>query len=228
MVRDFKSKNRYRKRRRFVKRRVKRSIVRTTLTSPLVSYKPQSLYKFRRKYNVGSVSTSALTGEVLGSQYFTLDSLPNYAEYTSLFDRYQLTYIKFEIIWRSNNLSYIETANNSAIAIPRIFMVEDRDDSNLATTIDQLREYQSCRMTVLNSYRRVASMSMRPNHLGMVFQDLTHTAYSPKCGWLDCGYPAAPHYGIKWGIEVQGTGGSRPIATFDLEATVWVAFKDPR
>lgn len=221
--------NRRVRRRRTIRRRRVRT--RRSVRRPRSIYAPSARF-FKRKARITAVGTST-TGYASGAITFSLDSLPAYTEYTTLFDQFSVRYVKIYIVHRATNISMIETTNNVAVGMPNLVIVRDYDDST-APSADEagyntLRQYDRSKTFSFTPDRRDFSIGIRP----AVAQDINSgvtTSYAPRWkAWVDCDYPATPHYGLKYVIQVPYSGvGTCPSAYFDIYATYYLSFKQAR
>lgn len=189
---------------------------------------------FKRKCKIGTITTNAF-GYSGGSIVFRLDQLPNYNEFTSLFDQYCIRYVKVYIVHRALNLSIMETANDfTRVGFPNIISVRDYDD-NTAPTSDEagyntLREYSKSKTFTYTSERRVYEIGIVPAVLSETYRTGLTTAYAPKFkSYLDCAFPDVPHYAIKYVVNAPNNGGgTTPNVIFDVYATYYLSFKTIR
>ncbi len=164
-----------------------------------------------------TVTTSQAATDVFSAANFVLSSASNYTGFTDLWDVYRVDYLEF-------TFTPTFTANPMGLAavVPRIFVVIDLDDTVTPTTINQLREYQSCRTGVYETFK----IRFRPGVLTGLFDGTnviagTHTM-SP---WIDCAKISIPHYGIKWGITANPTSGATTFQTWNIDLVVGLSFK---
>lgn len=159
----------------------------------------------------------------------TLDGLPNYTEFTNLFDQYKITYVKFYFVNRGTNLSMIESYNNAALGMPQMVICVDKDDiatpASSEAGMNAIRERAKARSFCWTPEKRVFTIGWKPNVLGAVYESGISTAYTPKTNtWIDCSDPATPHYGLKGVIQVPFSTGVMPgELRFDVYATVYVS-----
>lgn len=168
----------------------------------------KAVYYYTRYCDYGDVNCDGLTSTELGYN-FSLNDLPNYAEFTSLYDMYKINAVKLTFIPRqtvSNSTSSINNADNTA----RFFSAIDYNDSSVATA-DQLREYQTAKFTrLLRTHKRYI---YKPKIL-----DSNSYSVSP---WMSTLSPSANYYGLKIAIEPTGSA-----LIYGVEAKFYLSFKN--
>lgn len=175
-------------------------------------------YFKRAKFTVGALSVPVATTTLAGAS-FTLGDLPDVADFTALYDQYKIMGIKIEWLPRGNS-SDLQSQN----AINRFFSVLDRDDDGTPTSIDQLTQYESLKMTSTASvHKRYWKPSIRvevPTATGG-----TGSAIKGPT-WIDCTNTNVKHYGVKIGVQgpLAGTGS----IFFDARLTMYLAFRNVR
>ena len=109
------------------------------------------------------------------------------------------------------------TSLNNALANARFFSAIDYTDATAPTTIDQLREYSTCKMTpILKTHKRVI---YKPKIL-----DSSSYTLSP---WISCDSPSVNYFGLKIGVEPMGST-SVTSMDFSIEAVFYMSFKNVR
>lgn len=166
-----------------------------------------------RRY--GTPSTVTMTGTVGvvnesdNADKFTLDSVTNYTELTTLYDQYRIRSVtmKFHLVTNPDRLTTPGTdpASNYLAPpnYPKLWYVRDYDDSS-AVTLTTLREMGKAKFKVMKP-NSVISVRIRPAVLTQLYRTDLTTGYSPS--WpkkLDCSQSNIPHYGLKWIVETDG------------------------
>lgn len=181
--------------------------------------KKQPVQYFKRsKFTVASLVVPVGTTSLQGVS-FTLADLPDYTDFTALYDQYKITGIKVQWLPRGNSSDVLAQGN-----ISRFFSVIDRDDDATPTSIDQLTQYESCKMTPST---RVHSRYFRPSIRTEIPTSIGGTGYSvsgPK--WIDVTNTNIKHYGIK--LAAQGSVAGTGSITYDAQVTMYLAFKNVR
>lgn len=170
------------------------------------------------------------------SQGFELDNLPDYTEFTNLFDQYRINMIKYQWIPDRN----VNTMGTSDISTPLITTVEqpipliytfiDYDDITVPASIDEFTERQNMRTARFN---KVHKRIWKPTVLVPTYRTGVTFGYSPKRKqWIDCANPDVPHYGLKWCFYNPANSDAthlRGIAlSFRVMATYYLQFRNVR
>lgn len=168
---------------------------------------------------VGLAASAAFMG-----MSFLLSDLPNQAAFTLLFDQYKITKIqvKFQGEFNSSLLSTGPAA--TGVGAGSFYGVYDRDDNQIPTSLDYLREYDNCRDC--RTYQSM-TFTFKPNvALGLQIPAGTLVAAgNQKAGWIDAAAVNIPHYGIKVGLPQQNAAA---IPRFIITAKYWVSWKNLR
>lgn len=193
-------------------------------------------YLFKRS-QVSTVNFNLSTNTYnFNSQVFELDNLPDYTEFTNLFDQYRINLIKYQ--WIPNrNVNVIVGSDISTPlvseydqGIPLIYSFIDYDDATTPTTIDEFTQRQNMRTARFNKpHKRV----WKPTVLVPTYRTGVTFGYSPKRKqWIDCANPDVPHYGLKWAFYNTATADAthhRGIAvSFRVMATYYLQFRNVR
>jgi len=185
---------------------------------------------FKRSVFLANLQTSTGIGNgtLFGSLTPQLNTLPNVSEFGALYDQYRITKVVYRFSWRATGISAIEAADQT-MGAPYMLWAQDRDDSGVPTTVNQLREYANCKEHYFNDSKRVCYITLIPNVLAMAYQTLTATSYSPAFNkWIDIGDGGVtPYYGLKYSIITPGTAPTRSNF-FDVDATFYFQMKNPR
>lgn len=204
---------RYRKRRTY-RRRVgpKRTYRRRFRARTRYSKRGQKIYLFKRFCDYGEVTISN-TLPTFGAINFSLNDLPNNTEFTSLYDMYKINCVKLQFLPQQTQSISIGTINNPN-ASARFFSVIDYNDGTAPTSIDELRQYQSCKMTpILRPHKRVV---FKPKIL-----DTNGFSISP---WMSTSTPAANYFGLKYAVEPMDSTSTLSM-TYTVEAKLYMSFK---
>ena len=185
---------------------------------------------FKRTF-VDSINTDSAGQAGIGKS-FRLDMLPNYTEFTTLFDQYRINGIAIKVVWRSTGISMIETqADPDRPGAPILYDVIDLDDATAPTTRNEVMSYSKHQMTMYSTARRSRSKFFKPRGLNTIYRTGVSNAYTlanPKA-WIDMSYVDVEHYGYKGFVEVPNTGAtSVPVNYFDIHYTVYLQCRQAR
>lgn len=172
----------------------------------------QRVYRFTRHCDI-SPSLLSNINPTFGSINFSLNDLPNYTEFTSLYDMYKINAVTVTFIPQmTENVSAV-TLNNP-YANTRFYSCIDYNDNSPPTTIDEVRQYQNCKVTsILRMHKRYI---YKPKVL-----DAGGYTFSP---WISTAFPSNNYYGLKYAVEsTQATGAL--TFEFKIEAKFYMSFK---
>jgi hypothetical protein len=173
-----------------------------------------------------------LSQMVLSGTFVTVtQALPNYTEFTSLFDRWRITNVRLKFHYASN------IANGSAVpgtltgvALPILQIANDYDDAAPPASNVELLQRQNTKYWTLDS-TGPKNHSIAPKVILAGENSGAFTSFVVADGhpFIDCGTPNTDHVGVKLWCETQTSAATQlqlgyiwVYAMFDLE------FKDPR
>jgi len=151
-----------------------------------------------------------------------LNLIPNYTEFTALFDQYRFLGVKFTLIPRFN----ITNASLSTGTLPSQIMSALDYDGTGPTNLTAIQQYQTLKVT-----RGTATHKryFKPAVLTMLYETSTSTAYGPKWKqWIDASNVQVPHYGLYGIIPGAALAPTNPPMTWDLQATIYLQCKTVR
>lgn len=176
-----------------------------------------NVYSFKRNifYENLFVIPSATPSGYAFQQAFS--QLPNYTDFTNLYDQYMIKKIVLKIIPKvtQHNLATTTVGNSD---LPQVHSAIDYDDATTPTSVQQLCEYQSYRMTRGNAI-----------HTRVLVPKVELTADSsvsaPKSWqWLDCDAPTLNHRGIK--VWFSAPQSANTTVYYDMLVTVYFSCKN--
>lgn len=172
-----------------------------------------------------------LSQMVLSGNFVTVtQALPNYTEFTALFDRWRITNVRLKFHYSSN------VANGSAapgtltgVALPLIQIANDYDDAVPPASNTELLQRQNTKYWTLDS-TGPKTHSVSPRILLAAENSGAFTSVAVDRGsFIDCSTPNTDNVGVKLWCETQTSAATQlqlgyiwVYATYDLE------FKDPR
>lgn len=199
------SKKRYARRRPMARGQVSRGV-----RQP-VQYFKRALYR----QDAFLVSSSV---DTVGALTFQLSDLPNYTEFTNLYDQYSVRGIKLSLIPRFSQVSNVSATlgNNES---PQIFSAIDFDDSSPPNSANDLVQYQNCKIT---RGHKVHARYWKPSSLNAMYRSATSTGYNVRKGqWIDTSQADVPHYGFKFVM----TKTQNITLVYDLHVEFYLAMK---
>lgn len=199
---------RYRPRRRLTRRPRRysnRRIRRWKQPSSRIALKT---HHFKRTF-VASAITGA-TSDVLGAYAFSFNTLPNYTEYTALFDQYRVNKIVVKFVPDHDT----SDVNNTASSLSQFHTILDFNDSSAPASLASMFEYDTWKMT---RGGRTHVRKWTPSIL-VGANDSTIAASLPKFKqWISCDQPDLYLYGLKYCLAAQQRAG-------DINMTPYITF----
>lgn len=172
----------------------------------------QKVYVFKRFCALPAISVSNTLGYGGGFDFSLID-LPNYTEFTSLYDQYKLNAVKITFLPQMTENVSLGSVNNPQ-ACSRFMSAIDYNDSSAPASQDDIRQYQTCKMTpVLKQHRRYI---YKPKIL-----DSSSTSRSP---WMSTASPSTNYYGIKFYVEPFYSTTTTTMI-YNVEAIYYLSFK---
>lgn len=166
-------------------------------------YRP--VYKFSRTINDRYNFSTDGINPTLVAFVFTLDQLPDYTDFTRLFDMYKIQ--KIEIQWNPEYTELTDAALVSNAVNVYVNSVVDLTDASSPSSVDELLQSQQLQQT---SVTKVHSRKWQPTFLmgGLV----------PCSCWLPTSSPGSRHYCVKVAVPPTGVAMTfRSRAKFSLE-----------
>lgn len=150
----------------------------------------------------------------------TLDYLPNYTEFTNLYDLFRLNFVV--ATFRPRFDISAQTPTNAIY--PRLYWARDQTDENPPATLAELQQYQRCKMAVITPVKGV-TIKFKPNVVDNVYGSTLTTSWSPKFKqWIESAQHQTRHYGVKYVIDMW----SSAITNIDIEYKVYFSCKSVR
>lgn len=159
-------------------------------------------YFFKRTFFKHTIQLSN-TAPSYGAYIFKLSDLPNYTEFTNLFDRYRILGVKVLFIPHWSNVD-ANPVSTMPLVNPDFYTVTDYTEDGVPTSLNELYEDTSFRVT---RGGKIHKRYLKPAVLSQEFESTIATAYSPKWKqWITTDDPATPHYCLKWGADQLAVG----------------------
>lgn len=139
-----------------------------------------------------------------GSRTFELSDLPNYTEFTTLFDRFRITGIKYRWVLINEPTGAAITTSTNRGASVKVGWVHDYDDATAPTAATQLYQYASYKEIWLNSNKMTSRwFYFKPSTLSVNYYGVanTNSCTANFKDMIDCDYPTTDHYGIKYNVN---------------------------
>lgn len=180
-----------------------------------------------------TMTTSSSAGGLTFGSFaasFRLSDVPDYTEFTNLFDQFRLNKVVIRIIPMATSVSTgAAYASNVGQSCVLFHWALDQDDQTLPTNsesgVDTMRNRQGYRVrNIYSGGGRPITIVFRPHFARTLYNTSTTSAYQPARGWLDNNSSGTPHYGLKCITEAV-SGGSVQVLFFKIEAKYFFSFK---
>lgn len=196
------------------------SMARTGLRRSMISGRiKQPVQYFKRTLWLPDWLVTAGTTDNFASLKFNLSQLPQYTEFTQLYDQYQIKGVRVELIPQFDSANMASTSSTNIIN--QNYSVLDYDDVGIPTSMDTIMQYQNVRRCPST---KVMKRFLKPKVATQVYSTALTTNYSSKRNvWLDCNQPDTEHYGMKFGFTKSSNA-----QKYSLRVIYYLAFKNVR
>jgi len=174
-----------------------------------IRFTRQQLVTIQRTYAGGTITPSTTIPQA-GALSFALSSLPDYTEFTALFDQYRI--IQASVSFEPTSLVSTSTP---------LITVLDYDDAVVPTSLNMLYEYETMQSSTSGTMqKRVLTPKLALAAYSGVF---TSFGVAPTGTWIDSASPSVLYYGVKWYNDAQ-TGNNTSI-NWDIIVSLTCQFK---
>lgn len=190
-----------------------------------------TIYYFKRTFQPSNVNFSTTAQNLTWK--FSLSDLPNYTEFTTLYDQYQIAGVKVKFIPNNTQISIARLYDNgtgsnvqyAAAGVPQCITVLDYDDASALSAKGDYLQYQNCRMfNAVTPHKRY----FRPHIASAVYQSAVFNGFANhKRSWIDVASASVEHYGMKMYMDSSALTINGLIA-YQLYFTYYLKFKGVR
>lgn len=180
----------------------------------------QKIHYFKRHVDLGliTLSTAGITSQGFS---FQLDEVPNYTEFTALYDQYKLSAVSISFIpmqtYTLNNTTAV--ANNFNV---RYATVVDYDSSGAFGTFNDAREFTTVKITTITQQQ---TRYIKPRIKSANENDSSTIVASGNIrSWLNTSIGNIPHYGLRYVFEQFPNAGF--VGQMKVEAVYYFAFRN--
>lgn len=164
--------------------------------------------------------TISNTWQVGLSAFSKLNSVSDYTDITSLFDRYKIVGVKYKVMFQCNTSSV-----SSQGVLPVLYSSFDGDDADVPATSQEVAVKGYVKSHVLNA-NKIFTLYMKPRIDKQLYQTPFSTGYSSeKACWIDCTSSDVPHYGMKFWLNNWLSDGANEML-LRIQPTYYLALKD--
>lgn len=154
---------------------------------------------------------------------FFLSQLPNYTEFTNLYDQYKISRIKVKFIYTANSQNVTTAA--AITALPNLLTVIDNNDSAALSTSGDYCQYRSFKIRRLD---KPCSVYFKPQ-FDIAAYSGAFTSYAQKTGWIDSNSPNVKHYGLKFAVDPMFYGaGANVTGRIQCILTYYIKCRHPK
>jgi hypothetical protein len=154
--------------------------------------------------------------------------MPNYTDFTSLFEQYRITNVELQLFFNRNSDS---TATGGA-TLPLVAFVKDYVNATPLTALSDALQYQNVELKQFGNTRGespAVKLSLKPR-VAVEVNDygVFPAAVAAENQWYDSHYPDLPFYAVKGWYDNQTVGaGGASVGTVSLYAKVTYEFRRP-
>lgn len=189
-----------------------------------LGYSQKTVHRFKRSYYKEGALASDPGSDQFGGFTYSLNSLPNYTDFTTLFDQYRVDKIRVTFYPRQNVTNgTFPSPTTDTVQSCQVFSVVDLDDGNAPTSLNDVLQYQNLKTT---RGLQVHSRTFKPGvEIAQTNNGTLAGSMVKMSPWLDCTVASVWHNGLK--VVLQNTGGFAPI-TYDMKVDMWISCKNVR
>jgi len=159
-----------------------------------------------------------------------LNAVPNYTEFTALFDYYRIKGVHIKMIY-TNNVANTTAAvgTASAIALPTVQGMYDLDDGNAPTTEGELLQRPGVRLETLGTNGPL-NFYVKAKYANQILTDagVQPAGIGASSDWLDGNFPGIPHFGYKLWLTPWAAAPALQQGYFQFFFTYDLEFKGMR
>lgn len=197
--------------------------------------RPSSIHYFKRTVKISDVTASFNSAtmtytNIAGAYVVSLDTLPNYTEFTNLYDQYKINGVKLSFVPSGSQAVYSTLSGTTqAAGFGRFNSAIDYDDSTTPANENVLLQYNNLRTT---PGWKTHTRYYRPKVRNAAVIDTVSGALAaaPVRGgqWLSTSAPDVEHYGLKVFCNAPVNTATSTSITYSVYATLYLACKNVR
>ena len=165
------------------------------------SFKADKIHSFQRALMIHHNITDAPLQN--NGAAFTLNSLPNYTEFTGLFDVYRIRKVVVTFICDRATASVGAAAVANTLT-PNLWVCTDYDDATPLATEGDWSQVEGAKYKQLD---RPVTWTVYPRVAAALYGG-AFTSYGNTNMWVDLGSPGVQWYGIKWAYDMYSAAGA--------------------
>lgn len=173
---------------------------------------------------VSTLSNTALTTDNMAVFAFKLSDLPNYTEFTGLYDQYMITKVVLKFIHVRDQALLTNAAPAGGTSGGRVFTIIDHDDASVPGTANEFRQYATCKVS--NVGRDITRVTV-PAVLRQMWENSINTSYTPAFHqWISTTDADTEHFGIKACLHVNDPATVTNSIQYSVEAMYYIKCKN--
>lgn len=150
---------------------------------------------------------------VYGAYSFKLSDLPNYTQYTALYDEYRMVAVRVDFIPTQS------TGVPGTASVPALYTWIDTDDATTPSSLTSGQCFQTYKAHgLLNTMR---TRKLIPEVAAALYTTSFAGYGQMKNQWIDCNSPGVTHYALKYAV-INGTSNDE---YFDVHASYYLEFR---
>lgn len=170
---------------------------------------------------VGSIANVNLVSDTFVTIAFKLSDLPDFADFTSLYDQYRIN--KVVLNFRRTNDYSNQAALAAGIRSSMLYTIIDHDDIGVPT-LAEMRQYANCKEW---STDRDHSRATVPAVLVQNYETSIATAYTPKFKqWVSTTDPGTQHFGMKVCLHMNDNTPATNATIIIITAKYYISCKN--
>jgi len=186
------------------------------------------VHTFQRTYLATYAVLDTLTNRAATIE---LNNLPNYAEFTNLFDAYRITKVVARFIYDQNSAQATPAVGGTQnVFMPSLVTVNDYDDATPLAAITDYVQYETFKVERMDRpiVRTFKPKVAVPAYAGGAFSG--YLRGSDASPWIDAASPNVELYGLKYGVQatMEGGIGTKQMGALSIYWTYTVEAKDTR
>lgn len=223
-------------RKRRTNRRMPRNLIRRRRNRRLLGARSRQVHMYKRTFRVGDFvanynATTGVTTPINVPLSFSLNQIPAFGELTSLYDQYKITGVRVNIQpLLTEGIASAVSGSTLIYGFPKLSTVIDYDDSTTPADENVYLQYGSLKQSpAFKEHKRFFKPKVRVG--GLDTGAIVNPVVSTNAQWIDVGYPAVPHYGLKMfhpGPIASGTPVVSSSIAYSVYATLYIACKNVR
>lgn len=193
-----------RKANKLTKYRRGKRLMTTGRKRPMYVNPSSRIYRINRTGIIRNIACSG-AGTLLYADSFSIDQVPNYGEFTALWDKYRLRYVTLKFYYATTN--FVSSAQSVQNETGFLHIVKDYNDAQTPGDVLDLMQYPNYRCIPLQKLQGY-KMVIKPKWEQTAYRSGVTSGYGQgnRWAWLDCTSTGItiPHFGIKYVIEKSG------------------------